>query len=215
MAYIDDETLAAEHKSHKPVGSLGALIGFAFFSAALAGFLVGTRADPKTPLAWMLLGILVVGTLLCGVISITRVLAYYRVIKTAQIPKREKLSNWFIGGSIALGIIMAIIMVITGNAPGHEADANAISPAIAISAAIGVAILGGGGTWYWLARVVDEHERNAYREGAEYAGHAVVLITPIWWLLWRGNLLPEPDAMIIMFTMAIVWTFVWFSKKFA
>jgi len=68
--------------------------------------------------------------------------------------------------------------------------------------------------WFWHTRAIDEQEANAYKDGGYYAAYAFLMLTPLWWLLWRGGLLPEPNGVAIYLTFSLVWTIVWFWKKY-
>lgn len=68
--------------------------------------------------------------------------------------------------------------------------------------------------WFWHTRVIDEQEANAYRDGGYYAGYAFLILTPLWWLMWRGGLVPEPNGVAIYLTFSLVWSAVWFWKKY-
>lgn len=68
--------------------------------------------------------------------------------------------------------------------------------------------------WFWHTRAIDELEASAYRDGGYYAAYAYLIVAPIWWVLWRGGLLPEPNGVAIFFAFAFIWLAVWFQKKY-
>lgn len=68
-------------------------------------------------------------------------------------------------------------------------------------------------TWLWWRRV-DEHEANAYRDGALIAAHAYLFITPAWWLGTRAGWFPQQDPMIVLLLVSVVWSIAWFVKKY-
>jgi hypothetical protein len=68
-------------------------------------------------------------------------------------------------------------------------------------------------SWLWWRRV-DEHEANAYRDGALIAAHAYLLITPTWWLGTRAGWFPPQDPMIGLLLVCIVWSAVSIVKKY-
>jgi hypothetical protein len=68
--------------------------------------------------------------------------------------------------------------------------------------------------WFWHTRAIDEQEANAYKDGGYYAAYAFLMLTPLWWLLWRGGLLPEPNGFAIYMAFSLVWTIVWLWKKY-
>jgi hypothetical protein len=87
-------------------------------------------------------------------------------------------------------------------------------PALAIIYSIIIGVIIPAITFYWHKNVVDEQEESAYRDGGYYAAYAFLFLTPLWWLLWRGGLLPEPNGVAIYLTFSLVWTIVWFWKKY-
>jgi hypothetical protein len=68
--------------------------------------------------------------------------------------------------------------------------------------------------WVWHTRAIDELEASAYRDGGYYAAYAYLIVAPVWWLLWRGGLLPEPNGVAIFFAFTLIWSAVWFWKKY-
>jgi hypothetical protein len=70
-------------------------------------------------------------------------------------------------------------------------------------------------TWFWHTRAIDEQEASAYRDGGYYAANAYLFLAPAWWVLWRGGLLPEPNDIAIYLAFSIIWTAVWFRKKYS
>ena len=111
--------------------------------------------------------------------------------------------------SAPLGILLAMsddgAMGLFSNSP--------VSPTIALIALaiwlIPVPLL----SWLWWRRV-DEHEANAYRDGALIAAHAYLLITPTWWLGARAGWFPPQDSMIVLLMVSIVWSAVSIVKKY-
>ena len=63
-------------------------------------------------------------------------------------------------------------------------------------------------------RAIDEQEASAYRDGGYYAAYALLIGAPTWWMLWRGSFVPEPDGVAIFMLFALIWTAVWFWKKY-
>lgn len=65
--------------------------------------------------------------------------------------------------------------------------------------------------WY---RAIDEHERAAYRDGAEVAAFAYMIGAPIWWILWRGGLVAPPDNGFIFIAFNLIYAGVWLWRKY-
>jgi membrane associated rhomboid family serine protease len=68
-------------------------------------------------------------------------------------------------------------------------------------------------SWRWH-RVVDEHERQAYRDGAVASFYTVGLGVPVWWFLWRGGALPPVQVEWVYGAMLAVGGLVWLWRKY-
>lgn len=69
-------------------------------------------------------------------------------------------------------------------------------------------------TFMWW-RSTDEHERAAYVDGANVAGHVYLFIAPAWWIATRAGLLPPQDPMIVLAVVMTIWTAVWLYRKYS
>jgi hypothetical protein len=69
--------------------------------------------------------------------------------------------------------------------------------------------------WYNRRHIVDELAINLSKEGAYWTAEIFAVIVPIWWLLWRGGILPEPGVMSIYLACMFTWTAigVWKGKR--
>jgi hypothetical protein len=117
-----------------------------------------------------------------------------------------------LGGAIGLGIAL----VATHEAPdgGHPDLLSAPLPlwfAILLALAWGVVLP--VISWRWH-RVVDEHEREAYRDGAVAGFYAVAIGAPVWWAFWRAGVLPPVDATAVLAAMIAVSGIVWLWRKY-
>lgn len=68
-------------------------------------------------------------------------------------------------------------------------------------------------SWRW-ERVVDEHEREAYREGAVAGFYVIAIGAPVWWLLSRGGLMPPVDPVILYAAVLVASSVVWMWRKY-
>lgn len=64
-------------------------------------------------------------------------------------------------------------------------------------------------------RMTDEHDRASYVDGANIAGHAYLFITPGWWVATRAGLLPEQNPMVVLLIVAVIWSAVWFYRRYS
>jgi hypothetical protein len=132
----------------------------------------------------------------------------------ADMPPRERRSLRIVLVCMAIGVVVGVAMTLgsAGTPTGLLSD-GPLSPGIAwLLTAIWVLPL--GFTTIWWLRAIDEHERAAYREGAEHAGHALLILAPAWWLLHRGGVVPAPDAVIMITAFAFIWVGVWAWRKY-
>ncbi|KPF65150.1 hypothetical protein [Porphyrobacter sp. AAP60] len=114
-----------------------------------------------------------------------------------------------LGLSIPLGIILGM-----SDGAGSSLFSNApIRPALAAIAIALWLIAGPLLSWLWLKRV-DEHEAGAYREGAVTAVHAYMFVTPAWWIATRAGWLPAQNPMLVLLAVSIVWSIVWFNRRY-
>lgn len=68
-------------------------------------------------------------------------------------------------------------------------------------------------SWRWH-RVVDEHERQAFRDGAVASFYTIALSVPVWWFLWRGGALPPVQVEWVYGAMLAVGSIVWLWRKY-
>lgn len=96
-----------------------------------------------------------------------------------------------IGGVFAIGMIVGFLV-------GYQ-DAQALfdgsrawPPAMAIGIALSYlgAVIGGGAA---LSRHTDEFERMAQYRAVAFAALVYMLVYPVWFALWMGALVPEPQ----------------------
>jgi hypothetical protein len=131
--------------------------------------------------------------------------------------RREKLNNWIVIGSSLLGGMMALILSVSGTVSAESPDifSNApILPSVALLLAFIVGVLLPLVSYYWHKKVVDEQEEAAYRTGALLAMYAFWIVAPVWWLLWRGGMLPAPDGVALYLMTSFIALIVWSWKKY-
>jgi hypothetical protein len=134
-----------------------------------------------------------------------------------KVPQREKVYNRFEIGSFIFGGVTGLVLALTGSFDETEAGLisnDAMSPMLAIILSIAIGVIAPAITLYWHKHVVDEQEEAAYRFGALIAIYAFWFIAPVWWLLWRGGMLPEVNGITLYFMTTFVALIVWFWKKY-
>jgi hypothetical protein len=131
---------------------------------------------------------------------------------------REKLNRNIMVGCGLIGAVIGIVLVtVDGAMPSDPTTLFSDHPLpMAIAAALVVfwAVIMPVIAWFWHTRAIDEQEADAYRDGGYYAAYAYLVGAPTWWFLWRGGLAPEPNGTLIFCLFAIIWTAVWYWKKY-
>lgn len=194
--------------------ALLAVFGIALLAGVNAGYFeayMEQGGGPLAPTGWALI---LVDVLVAGALA-WWLAAYIRARRTAEpVPPRERRSNLILIGSAVAGVATAIVMIAASGADAPVRLWNGpILPGAAILLAVAWGVLAPAVTLWWL-RIIDEHERDGYRLGAETAGHALLMAAPVWWLLWRGGFLPPPDIVLLIVGYAFIWSGVWAVRKY-
>lgn len=214
MAKIDEET----SNGRRILWMMLAGLGIIMTAGAIAGFLAGHRADGDGDLSVVATIILIVFVAIAGGLG-------YSIWRNAQLMKRdaepltrrEKLNNRMLIGSGVFGGLIAAALIASGEIGGQSPNifsSDPIAPAVAISVALLIGVLAPLSSWYWHMRVVDEQEADAYRSGAMLAVYAYWFVAPVWWLLWRGGLVPAPDGIVLYMMTIFIAVIIWFWKKY-
>lgn len=130
--------------------------------------------------------------------------------------KERRYRNILIACCIVGAIIGVVSAIIGRGTPDpwalYSNDPLPLTFAIALAALWGIALplL----QLYWHRRLIDEQESDAYKMGALGGMYIYIFGAPVWWLLWRGGLLPEPNgvAIYLIFTMTVC--VIWFWRKY-
>lgn len=193
-------------------------IGIVMTAGAIAGYLAEHQAQGGGPLGTS--GIITMAVFAAIIAGLSFFI--WRSGKaihgsTAKLLRREKLNQRItvacalLGGAIAIALMVA--SPTADGAPDVLSD-GAIAPWMAVLLSIiigiGLPIL----SYYWHKRVIDEQEEAAYRAGALIAIYAFWYIAPVWWLLWRGGMLPAPNGVALYLMTTFVALVGWFWKKY-
>ncbi|HEX8127117.1 MAG TPA: hypothetical protein VF548_16195 [Allosphingosinicella sp.] len=75
-----------------------------------------------------------------------------------------------------------------------------------------IAVVGGG---LLLRGLTDEVERQHSYKAASFAGMALMLVYPIWFLLWRGGFVPEPIhwVLFVIFWISLALASLWYRFR--
>lgn len=199
-------------------------IGIVMTLGAIAGFMGEHQSDGGGALSGAAIAVLAgFGAVIAGLTY-----AIWRNVKKLKsngepMTKREKLNRNIIVGLGLLGGVMGLVLSTSsigdadGNGPGSLSaifssgplPLTVVLPFVFIWVVIMPIV-----AWFWHTRAIDEQEANAYRDGGYYAAYAFLILAPLWWVLWRGGFLPEPDGVAIYLIFSLIWSAVWFWKKY-
>ena len=198
-------------------------LGIVMTAGAIAGYLAEHQAQGGGSLGTV--GVIVMAVfaaIICGLSF-----AIWRNIRALKrdgddLTRRERLNRNITLACTLLGAATGAVLMASGSFDVTEPEAGAFSvfsgSAIPRPLAIVAVFLWGGVmpvvAWFWHTRAIDEQEASAYRDGGYYAAYAYLILAPVWWILWRGGFLPEPDQVSIFFAFAFIWSAVWFWKKY-
>ncbi len=202
--------------------------GIVMTGGAIAGYLAEHQSQGGGPLRTA--GIIAM-TVFAGIIvglayAIWRSVKALRVkalsLDAGNLTRRERLNRNIVLACALLGAAFGAVLMATGSFDVTDPEASAFSAfsngSLPAPVAM-VAVFFWGGVmpvvaWFWHTRAIDEQEERAYRDGGYYAAYAYLILAPVWWLLWRGGLLPEPNGVAIFMAFAFIWSAVWFWKKY-
>lgn len=193
-------------------------LGIVMLLGAIAGFLAQHNEQGGGALSST--GLIVLGVF----VSVILVLAFaiwklFQQVRQSgeRVPRREMLYNRILIGCGLFGGIIGVVLAATDTLGAEEATLFAsgpIPPLMAVILSVAIGIIFPAISIYWHKHVVDEQEEAAYRSGALIAIYAFWYIAPVWWLLWRGGMLPAPNGVALYLMTTFVALIVWFWKKY-
>jgi hypothetical protein len=113
----------------------------------------------------------------------------------------------------ALGFVAALVLQIGPQGADGLLSNSAMTPNVAIGLSL-LWIVGLIVALFLYHRSIDDHERQAYHLGALAGFYAFVMPCPAWWVLWRADLAPPVDAMLLFALSLTVNAAVYFWFKF-
>jgi hypothetical protein len=187
---------------------LGAVVGFLSAHMSVGG-------GPLNTAGYAVLAVLI-SVALALAFAIWRL--FHQMKRSGEkVTRREKVYNRFLAGSFTFGGVTGLVFALTGSFDANETNllaTDAMSPMLAIIMSVAIGVIVPAITLYWHKHAVDEQEEAAYRFGALIAIYAFWFIAPVWWLLWRGGILPEVNGIALYFMTTFVALIVWFWKKY-
>lgn len=124
--------------------------------------------------------------------------------------RRSRRIMW---AAVALGIFIGVVAVAGDLTPEGMLSDSPVSVFAALVVLAAWLIVAPIMTLMWW-RSTDEHERAAYVDGANVAGHVYLFVVPGWWIAARAGLLPPQDPMLVLVGFMLIWSLVWLYRKY-
>lgn len=218
---MDDEREKSESGLRNPLWIIVAAFFIVLAAGAIVGF-VGAHTKGGGPVSSV--DIAVIATLFVIIVALGIVIARLArgmATRGGPLTRREKLNQKIMIACMVSGAVIGVILASSGNGASASQSLDHIifsDTPLPLAIALPLTLFWGLGmpliAWFWHARAIDEQEAAAYRDGAYYAAYVYLIAAPLWWLLWRGGLLPEPNGIAIFFSFSVIWSSVWFWKKY-
>ncbi|QJQ32943.1 hypothetical protein GV829_11215 [Sphingomonas lacunae] len=202
--------------ANRVVRIIASVIGLIFLSGVFVGFLEARATDGNPPFsikAMVVVAVIAALGMWCIWVALRNSLAIKRGVD--QMPRRERKSTTITIIALTLGGVTGLGFGLTQSLAPHllfDAEGMVQAP-LAIAA---VLLWGIAGPWLtnWWLKQTDEHERDAYIEGANWTAHALMFGIPVWWVLWKAGLAVEPSAIDCIILGSLLWMGVWMRRKF-
>jgi hypothetical protein len=115
--------------------------------------------------------------------------------------------------SLALGAPLGFMLGVADEGTAEFFSEAPVRPSIAAAVIAVWLIVAPLLSWLWW-RQIDEHEAGAYRDGGLIAVHAYLFVTPAWWMATRAGWLPPQEPMLVLLGVCLVWSLVWFVRRY-
>lgn len=187
------------------------IIGTAFFTGAVSGYVDGMRDDGDVGVSGIFVQFAVIGA---GVAVLAAYLSRFGRFWQCW-SRRKQLYTVSLSLSALLGFISVIALRI-GVGDGSASDLfgdGSFDPRIAMILSA-LWVCGMGLSIFIYHRNVDDHEKQAYLWGGLAGFYAIVFPAPAWWLLARAQMMPPVDGMILFLFAMIANAIVYLWLKF-
>lgn len=141
-------------------------------------------------------------------------LRHYRLPRSPKV-RRSRIALF---ASLGISVVLGLAVGIIGQVKGDVDNVGLLFSSAPISV-----MLAGGAIAGWIVAMavsvywhttLDEIERLEYEFGAAVGMYAYITIAPIWWLAWRGGLLPEPDGVMLFWAACVAWSAGWAWRRY-
>ena len=192
------------------VAGLGAVFGTGTIAGILAAY-----ADRGGEPTVKLISLLAAAALLTAAALFLAWRQVKAMSKAAGAPtSRERRNRTVLLVCGALGGAMGALLTLAGPTPFSAFTNDPLPAWFALALAAVIALPVPAISFYWHRHVADEQESAAYAQGALIGLYVFWIGAPVWWLLWRGGLVPAPDMIIIYFATVAVAGAVWMWAKY-
>lgn len=190
-------------------------IGLIFVTGMFAGFFQAMNENGGSVMAIKPLLVLAVFALIgLGFVALITDAIRRRETADGPVAPREKRNRRIMWLSILIGMLVGAFGAISGLFDSlMRPDTFPINPVFAGLFLVFLIVVMPPLTWFWF-RSMDEHEREAYRDGAVVSAHAYMLIVPIWWVGDRLGILPPMDGIAVFMAFNLIYLAVWLWRRF-
>ncbi|MDM7967706.1 hypothetical protein [Blastomonas fulva] len=112
----------------------------------------------------------------------------------ARARERKRRVNLVVGTLFCIGLLSGFLVGFFEDEKADLLSANSIPPWLAVASAILFVVATTIGSWK-LMQVSDELERTIHIKTTVVAGNVMLIGYPTWFILWKGGIVPEPDAL--------------------
>jgi hypothetical protein len=212
------EMAMTDQPTGSQLGRIGLIILSLFgtvFGVGVAAGILAAHLDRGEPIGLRLIA------LLAGALLVAAGFAWlgYRSARamTRAVGKpttRERRNYTVLLGCGAIGGVVGAALSLGGASPLDAFSNGPLPTWLALVLTVPILVLLPIISLYWHRHVVDEQEAAAYKLGALFGIYTYFIVSPAWWLLWRGGLLPEPDGILIYFATITVTGVTWIWAKY-
>jgi hypothetical protein len=112
---------------------------------------------------------------------------------------------------VAGGVTALLVTLASPKGAGVFQGELPVWAAVAAAATWLLAVVGGS---LWYKRHADEIDLVEQMWGMASACATIVILYPVWHLLWRARLVPAPDANVVFLALYVVMTCAYLWRKF-
>jgi hypothetical protein len=193
------------------------LFGAVFFTGATMGVYAAISEKAGAGLlGYVIMAVAALLALGCFAFGMQRALVWQGKGGEPVAPRVQKSQRFAVlSGVVGFALAMVILVGEQQISPGAEPGILSNGPLPIWTAVLLIAVLVIVVPWLTLVwqRNADEHEQLAYKDGALYALYAYSMLSLVWWLGARADLLPPVDGIAVFVVTHFIWCGVWFYRR--